>query len=606
MLPSIKSLFRISTSASTVNSLCFGGSSATSSLVDADQFPFPINPAAVKKFRHNSCPKHLPNPEARVNDVRYFLFILLTSRLNNCAKHYPEWVLETCLTWKGDGLQFLNCTEEQLENLCPMTAAIGFDSHKHKLGTHIPFPARQKIGETIAKFVLEKREGEKRLHMIQRRLQEELNRPKSPWKAPSTSVAAHDLGITQKTMPPSRPLSSSRSVNLPRNRYASTGSSSKSIITVRRHIDISPSISSSVSLSESSTIIPASLNDSPILASPVPFFGPENSAPFCHNDDTVEGSAGLEACDVAGSRRLSFSSTPIAVSTSTFLSPSRLSAPRNDKEHNPSKLRSEPLSTEQIARFTNREPSVNLVSQHTMPLAYRAPNPSVKVKDSGSLLSAQRPDLTQKQTSWSGGSGEKDMIHDSSVDNSSQSSSHPTYPVLRHASSAVTSCSLQDPVSFKTVNYDLYTTCPISRSNTALLSPRGILRAAAADSTGCPSPASSSSEFSTPLASISSNNCVTFAPSRYGERSGSGLLTTALEAHYQNVKQLREAASTRSLHRALTVRSKRSVGMLHVSQGSTHNPYSGQSSSSRGPPPPFIRQESASLQRQLRAYGSGE
>jgi hypothetical protein len=161
MLSTIKSLLRKSTSASSVNSLLSDGSPATPSLTEADQFPFPTNPALVKKFRHNSCPKHLPNPKARINDVRYFLFILLTSKSNDCAKHYPEWVLETCLTWNGGGLQFLKCTEEQLEDLCPMTAAVGFDSHKYKIGTHISFPARQKIGETIAKFVLEKREGEK-------------------------------------------------------------------------------------------------------------------------------------------------------------------------------------------------------------------------------------------------------------------------------------------------------------------------------------------------------------------------------------------------------------------------------------------------------------
>jgi hypothetical protein len=193
MLSSITSLLRISTSASSVNSLCSDGSAATSSLVDPDRLPFPTHPASVKKFRHNSCPKHLPNLQASVKDVRYFLFILLTSKSNDCAKHYPEWVLETCLAWKSDGLQFLNCTEEQLENLCPITAAVGFDSHKHKIGIHIPFPARQEIGKTITRFVLRKREGEKRPRMIQRRVQEERNWPTNPWEVPSISVADHDL-----------------------------------------------------------------------------------------------------------------------------------------------------------------------------------------------------------------------------------------------------------------------------------------------------------------------------------------------------------------------------------------------------------------------------
>jgi hypothetical protein len=582
MLSTIKSLLRKSTSASSVNSLLSDGSPATPSLADADQFPFPTNPALVKKFRHNSCPKHLPNPEARINDVRYFLFILLTSKSNDCAKHYPEWVLETCLAWKGGGLQFLKCTEEQLEDLCPMTAAVGFDSHKHKIGTHISFPARQEIGETIAKFVLEKREGEKRPPMIQRRLQEKRSRPPSLWEASNISVVA------------SRPLSSSCSVTLPRDHYARTGSSSRSTRSVRRRIDILPPILSSVALSESPTTIPTSLDKPSILASSVPPSGPATRGSFRLDVDITEDTASDLATELPGSTHQKFSSTPIAASMSRSLSTSRLNAVRHDEEQNPARLGSNLISTEQTARFTNREPGVNLFSQHTMPTAYRAPDPGVKAEGSGSLPSAERPNMTQKKKTHSKESAESNMRHDSGVDNSSQLSLHSTYC---HASSAISSSNLKNPTNFDTVNYDLYKPCRIPGSNTMRTLPSGILRTTATDSRSCPSPESSLSKSSTPATSVTPERRVTFVPSRYRELSCRGRLRFALENHYQNLEQLRNASSWRNIHRAATMRSQRSTGTLHSSHNSMHNPYSGQSPGARGPPPPFIRQESASTQR---------
>jgi hypothetical protein len=120
------------------------------------------------------------------------------------------------------------------------------------------------------------------------------------------------------------------------------------------------------------------------------------------------------------------------------------------------------------------------------------------------------------------------MRHESGVDNSSQSSIHFTHPVPRHALSAVTLSNLQNFVSFKIVSYDLYTGYSISESSNTHLVPSEILCAAAVDSRGRPSSASSLGEYSTRTTSVTSDRCVVFAPRIYRERSGSDRLTIAL------------------------------------------------------------------------------
>src|SRR6185295_4965232 len=44
---------------------------------DTREFLFYLDPKLVASQRHESHPKHLPSPDASVNDVRYFLFALL-------------------------------------------------------------------------------------------------------------------------------------------------------------------------------------------------------------------------------------------------------------------------------------------------------------------------------------------------------------------------------------------------------------------------------------------------------------------------------------------------------------------------------------------------
>jgi hypothetical protein len=140
----------------------FASSSYSLPLPRSDQFPFPTNPELVRKARHRDYPKYLPKPEASVNEVRYFLYTLLTSKRNECAKHYPEWVLETCIAWNGDGDDLRNSNEEQLAAICPFSAQAGpIDSRKHRPGAYVPVPARNMIGRTIVGCVAEMKVREK-------------------------------------------------------------------------------------------------------------------------------------------------------------------------------------------------------------------------------------------------------------------------------------------------------------------------------------------------------------------------------------------------------------------------------------------------------------
>lgn len=147
---------------------------------ELDQYPFPSNPELVRKARHDNAPKFLPPPDASVRDVRYFLYTLLTSKTNKCAKRYPEWVLETCMAWHGDGEVLRACDEQDLLTLCPYVAvADGIESAKHRPGSYVPIPARHMIGEIVARFVMDRKSRETGSENIQRRLHEERGRSMS-------------------------------------------------------------------------------------------------------------------------------------------------------------------------------------------------------------------------------------------------------------------------------------------------------------------------------------------------------------------------------------------------------------------------------------------
>jgi hypothetical protein len=140
----------------------FGSSSYSLPLPRSDQYPFPTDPELVRKARHCDYPTYLPKSEASVSEVRYFLYTLLTSKRNVCAKQYPEWVLETCIAWNGNGDDLRSCSEDQLAAICPLSAqACHIDSRRHITGMYVPVPARNMIGRTIVGCVAELKTREK-------------------------------------------------------------------------------------------------------------------------------------------------------------------------------------------------------------------------------------------------------------------------------------------------------------------------------------------------------------------------------------------------------------------------------------------------------------
>jgi hypothetical protein len=112
----------------------------------------PKNLEDVLRSQHRNVPKNLPGDNASQDEVRYYLYSVLTCKDNTSAKTYPQWVLETCMSWEGPGKRLRNMTDEELQILCPLRAGYADinPSRKHKL-EDLPVPAaRQTIGAAIA------------------------------------------------------------------------------------------------------------------------------------------------------------------------------------------------------------------------------------------------------------------------------------------------------------------------------------------------------------------------------------------------------------------------------------------------------------------------
>jgi hypothetical protein len=115
----------------------------------------PKNLEDVSRSQHRNVPKNLPGDNASQDEVRYYLYSILTCKDNVSAKAYPQWVLETCMSWEGPGKRLRNMTDEELQILCPLRAGYAEinPSRKHKL-EDLPVPAaRQIIGAAIARAV---------------------------------------------------------------------------------------------------------------------------------------------------------------------------------------------------------------------------------------------------------------------------------------------------------------------------------------------------------------------------------------------------------------------------------------------------------------------
>lgn len=138
------------------------------------KYPFPLNPNLVKNSRHDYHPESLPAMSDDTWRVRHNLYMLLTSRQNDCAKDYPAWVLETCIGWTGSGFELRQRTEQQLLELCPISAlAPDIESKKHRPGVFAPPQARAMIGGVIVHFVADKTARERQGDTVRRHLEAE-------------------------------------------------------------------------------------------------------------------------------------------------------------------------------------------------------------------------------------------------------------------------------------------------------------------------------------------------------------------------------------------------------------------------------------------------
>lgn len=157
----LKSLFRSTLSSRSSFSTYSTSSSQSLAGSEDDKYPFPTNVKQVRKTKKRGHPDYLPEPSAGVREVRYFLYTLLTSDRHNCATEYPEWVLETCMGFNGNGNDLRNMSEQQLRLLCPMTAvATGIEATNHKPGLFVPPRARSMIGQVISAHITAKKRQE--------------------------------------------------------------------------------------------------------------------------------------------------------------------------------------------------------------------------------------------------------------------------------------------------------------------------------------------------------------------------------------------------------------------------------------------------------------
>ncbi|KAJ8117961.1 hypothetical protein OPT61_g949 [Boeremia exigua] len=119
----------------------------------------------VADSMHDCVPQHLPGERASQEDVRYFLYQVLTLKDYNLARKSPQWVLETCMLWQGNGDKLRSLPLEAFQQLCPLHpgyAAIDWTVKRSKFRRQDipPCGVRDDIGHRIKNIVeiLKKRE----------------------------------------------------------------------------------------------------------------------------------------------------------------------------------------------------------------------------------------------------------------------------------------------------------------------------------------------------------------------------------------------------------------------------------------------------------------
>lgn len=160
---------------------------------------FPRDLRSVKKAGHTTIPSRVPAHDASQDEVRYFLYMLLTLKELALYKNGPQWILETVLSWEGGGSVLRSKSPEELESLCPMQRGKAvLNPRKDKLVEMAPPDVRTLIGHAISTFVTRKLAKEGLTKEVKEGWEASLARPGSRFSMATTS---ENVGTIQ--MPPS-------------------------------------------------------------------------------------------------------------------------------------------------------------------------------------------------------------------------------------------------------------------------------------------------------------------------------------------------------------------------------------------------------------------
>ncbi|KAF1943379.1 hypothetical protein EJ02DRAFT_510921 [Clathrospora elynae] len=172
--------------------------------LSTNHLQLPRDPKAVVKAAHKDSPGLLPAPTADCEEVRYFLYAVLTTKSFGLTKTCPQWVLETCWNWEGNGNDLLCMDERGFMLLCPFSAgAAGIDGKRWKVET-LPRPeAREMIGKAIMSVMEDKR---RTLGAQKKRMQREWDTERSQKLSHSRSAIGLPVCYLPSTLPMSSPL----------------------------------------------------------------------------------------------------------------------------------------------------------------------------------------------------------------------------------------------------------------------------------------------------------------------------------------------------------------------------------------------------------------
>ncbi|KAF2854471.1 hypothetical protein T440DRAFT_504784 [Plenodomus tracheiphilus IPT5] len=129
----------------------------------ASGLQLPRDPKLVRRDLHDSAPSYLPAPTASREEVQYFIYAVLTTKVFGCGKACPQWVLETCWDWENTGEGFLALTDEEIMTLCPMRSkmyVLADADQKRWNIEQMPSPhARELIGKAILAVLKDRRKS---------------------------------------------------------------------------------------------------------------------------------------------------------------------------------------------------------------------------------------------------------------------------------------------------------------------------------------------------------------------------------------------------------------------------------------------------------------